>query len=122
MCVKLDNYQVPPSCLIVLYESFKSADEGNASTRTSGSNSYVAIFYKPKDLNAQHQCCGNFKLRKIQSSPLTFGRVSQSSMTSERLPYFQGTKFSITTKVPVGTGGYVAENRNVELSVLLHQN
>jgi hypothetical protein len=41
---------------------------------------------------------------------------------SEKLPYFQGTVLSITKKVLVGTGGYVAENWNAELSVLLHQN
>jgi hypothetical protein len=40
---------------------------------------------------------------------------------SERLPYFQEAVLSITTKVLVGNGSYVAENRNIEMSILLHE-
>jgi hypothetical protein len=82
--------------LRVLNDTFRSEDERNASTRTtSGSNNYFAKVYKPKDLNAQYQCCGNFKLRKIQSSLMTFGCVSQSRVMSEKLPYFQEGRVEI---------------------------
>ena len=76
---------VSTSGLRVRNDCFKFEEERNASMRTSGNNNYVVKRDKPEDTNTQHRCCINFRLRKIQSAPLTFWCFSQSSVISENI-------------------------------------